>query len=104
MEEDKEKLRALIRELGEVISNTLVESGSVQFVLKRIKEEGYNIDLSLAIGVGLYRQRQEDKEGFSLAEEDDRENDKARGMRFEINQDDLEFLNSLHIRIDNEDY
>jgi hypothetical protein len=102
MGEDKEKLRAIIRELGEAISNTLVESDSVQIILKRIKEQGYNIDLSLAIGVGLYRDRQKGILNTSLTTHEGTHEDMSDELRFEINQKDLEFLNSLHIRIDRE--
>jgi len=106
MGEDKEKLRAIIRELGEAISNTLVESDSVQIILKRIKEQGYNIDLSLAIGVGLYRDRQKGILNASLTTHEGTHEgaheDTGDELRFEINQKDLEFLNSLRIKIDRE--
>ncbi|MGA1874881.1 MAG: hypothetical protein ACMUIA_04680 [bacterium] len=98
MGEDKEKLRAMIRELGEAISNTMVESDSVQIILRRIKEQGYNIDLSLAIGVGLYRDKQKGMLNASLTTHEDMGDE----LRFEINQKDLEFLNSLRIKIDRE--
>ncbi len=96
MGDNKEKLRAMIRELGEAISNTLVESDAVQIVLKRIKEQGYHIDLSLAIGVGLYKEQQQKSITFPTAPEEDSEKE----LKYEINQTDLEFLNSLHITID----
>ena len=98
MGKNKEKLRAMIRELGEAISITLVQSDNVQVVLKRIKERGYHVDLSLAIGVGLYREDQGDGANISAVHEEDVEKE----LKFEINQNDLEFLNSLHIKIDKE--
>lgn len=97
MEKDKDRLKAMIRELGEAISNSLVESDSVQSVLKRIKERGYHVDLSLAIGVGLYREQQEDMD-LSPSHFSEDEN----LLKFEMNQNDLEFLRSLHIKIDKE--
>jgi len=98
MGENKEKLRAMIRELGEAISITMVQSDSVQVVLKKIKDRGYHVDLSLAIGVGLYREGLGDGTDVSPLHEDDIEKE----LKFEINQNDLEFLNSLHIKIDKE--
>ena len=100
MGKNKEKLRAMIRELGEAISITLVQSDSVQGVLKKIKERGYHVDLSLAIGVGLYREGVEDGSNVSAVHEEDVEKE----LKFEINQNDLEFLNSLHIKIDKENH
>lgn len=98
MGKNKEKLRAMIRELGEAISLTLVQSDNVQIVLKRIKEQGYHVDLSLAVGVGLYREGHEDDSDISAAHKENVEKE----LKFEINQNDLEFLNSLHIKIDKE--
>jgi len=100
MGDNKDRLRAMIRELGEAISNTLVDSDTVQIVLKRLKEQGYQVDLSLAIGVGLYREGKETSPNTSLVA---REGDPDNELKFEINQNDLEFLNSLHIKIDKED-
>ena len=98
MGKNKEKLRAMIRELGEAISITLVQSDNVQVVLKKIKDRGYHVDLSLAIGVGLYREGLGDGSDISPAHEEDVEEE----LKFEINQNDLEFLKSLHIKIDKE--
>jgi len=98
MGKDKEKLRAMIRELGEAISITLVQSDNVQVVLKKIKDRGYHVDLSLAIGVGLYREGLGDGSDIYPVHEEDVEKE----LKFEINQNDLEFLKSLHITIDKE--
>ena len=71
MGKNKEKLRAMIRELGEAISITLVQSDNVQVVLKKIKDRGYHVDLSLAIGVGLYREGLGDGSDISHVHEED---------------------------------
>lgn len=96
MGRNKEKLRAMIRELGEAISDNLIQSDSVQNVLRRIKGQGYHVDLSLAIGVCLYKEQGEDKAGILPGKKTDQE------LKFEINEDDLAFLNSLRIKIDKE--
>jgi hypothetical protein len=108
MGRNKEKLRAMIRELGDAISDNLIQSDDVQNVLQRIKDHGYQVDLSLAVGVCLYKDHKDHEEhrhhkkgkiqtdSFLPEENADQE------LRFEINQSDLEFLNSLHIRIDKE--
>lgn len=98
MGKNKEKLGALIRELGEAISGTLIQSNAVQVMLKRIKDQGYQVDLSLAIGVCLYgKEGEEDPITSSLPERD-------QELRFEFNQNDLEFLNTLRIKLDKKIY
>ena len=62
MGKNKEKLRAMIRELGDAISDNLIQSNDVQNVLQRIKDHGYQVDLSLAIGVCLYKDHRDHKE------------------------------------------
>jgi hypothetical protein len=91
---NKEKLRAMIRELGEAISDNLIQSDSVQNILRRIKDEGYHVDLSLAIGVCLYKEQVGQR--LRASDESDQE------LKFEINEDDLAFLNSLRITLDKE--
>jgi len=101
MGKNKEKLRAMIRELGDAISDNLIQSNDVQNVLQRIKDHGYQIDLSLAVGVCLYKEHRDHKEK-SRAASPMHEKETDQELRFEINQSDLEFLNSLHIKIDEE--
>ena len=101
MGKNKEKLRAMIRELGDAISDNLIQSNDVQNALQRIKDHGYQIDLSLAVGVCLYKDHRDRKKenqpaSFMHEQETDQE------LKFEINQSDLEFLDSLHIKIDKE--
>lgn len=96
MGRNKEKLRAMIRELGEAISDNLIQSDSVQNVLRRIKGQGYHVDLSLAIEVCLYKEHGEESTGILPEKKTDQE------LKFEINQDDVAFLNSLRIKIDKE--
>ncbi len=99
MGKNKEKLRAMIRELGDAISDNLIQSNDVQNVLQRIKDHGYQIDLSLAVGVCLYKEHRDRREGIP-ADFPMHEEETDQELRFEINQSDLEFLNSLHIKID----
>jgi hypothetical protein len=100
MGKNKEKLRAMIRELGEAISDNLIQSNDVQDVLQRIKDHGYQVDLSLAVGVCLYKARKDKDEASTSSPRYEKEAEQE--IKFEINQSDLEFLNSLHIKIDNE--
>ncbi|MCL6582171.1 MAG: hypothetical protein K6U11_00895 [bacterium] len=106
MGKNKEKLKAMIRELGDAISENLIQSNMVQDVLQRIKEQGYQVDLSLAVGVCLYRQEEEDSlsASYYLAEEESsyrsEEEDDEQKFEFKINRTDLEFLNSLGLRFD----
>jgi hypothetical protein len=107
MGKNKEKLRAMIRELGDAISDNLIQSNDVQNVLQRIKDHGYQVDLSLAVGVCLYKDHREQKDHKDRKEESQTaslvpEKEVDQELRFEINQSDLEFLNSLHIKIDKE--
>ncbi|MEW5801840.1 MAG: hypothetical protein AB1847_07005 [bacterium] len=96
MGKNREKLKAMIRELGEAISDNLIQSNAVQDVLQRIKDHGYHVDLSLAVGVCLYKDHLE--EGLTASPVPE----KKEELAFEMNQSDLEFLNSLGIRIDKE--
>ncbi|MEW6381784.1 MAG: hypothetical protein AB1611_19585 [bacterium] len=96
MGKNKDKLKAMIRELGDAISDNLIQSNAVQDVLQRIKEHGYHVDLSLAVGVCLYRDQKEDESPSASCLPEDADHE----LRFEINQHDLEFLNSIRIKLD----
>ena len=74
-----DQLKQLLRELGHAINDTVSESERIAEAIGNIREAGYDIVLKLDATIGLARRD-------------------AKPMK--ITQNDRRFLESLHIRVD----
>ena len=76
-----DQLKQLLRELGHAINDTVSESDRIAEAIAHVRDAGYDIVLKLDATIGLARRD-------------------AKPMK--ITQTDRRFLESLHIRVDQE--
>ena len=91
-----DKLKQLMKELGEAINESLSESEPIAEVISRIKAGGYDVFLVLEATIGFNRRDDED-EGTRPASTP---TTTRREVEFKINAQDQKFLKSLKISVD----
>lgn len=84
-----QQLKQLMKELGEAINESLADSEPIADVVSRIKEGGYDIFLVLEATIGVSKPGEKTTEKPSVIT-----------TEFKINDQDLKFLKSLRIKID----
>jgi hypothetical protein len=87
-EEDDGRLKKTMADLAQTINRVITESADVQKALEAIKKKGYGVDVSLAACIGLYKSECPDSRAEKIAP-----------LSFEFNRDDLNFLKSLKIKL-----
>jgi hypothetical protein len=88
-----EKIKQLLRELGNAINESISGSADVNDHIQRIRDEGYNLYVVLDATIGLGRNDEENEEVTSS-------NQVALAtteIQFRINVNDLSFLRSVGI-------
>ena len=76
-----DQLKQLLRELGHAINDTVSESDRITEAISEVRSAGYDIVLKLDATIGLARRQSQDSK---------------------MTQQDRRFLESLHIRVDDE--
>jgi hypothetical protein len=90
-----DKLKQLMKELGEAINESLSESEPIAEVISKIKAGGYDVFLVLEATIGFNRRdEEEDTRPASTLPATRRE------VEFKINAQDQKFLKSLKICVD----
>jgi len=89
-----DKLKPLMKELGEAINESLSESDQIAEVISRIKAGGYDVFLVLEATIGF--NRRENEEDASKCAPSSRTSE----IEFKINAQDQNFLKSLKISVD----
>jgi hypothetical protein len=89
-----QELKDLMKELGEAINQAVAESDPISDVMTRIRSAGYDVFLMLEATIG-FNQRQ------GVADASPRLEPKTTG-EMEITSQDLKFLRSLRIAVNNE--
>jgi hypothetical protein len=84
-----------MKELGDAINETLANSDLIADVIARIKAEGYDVFLVLEATVG-FNKKEEDDSPDSADEADEA----TAPPEFKITAQDLRFLKSLRIAVD----
>jgi hypothetical protein len=92
-----QQLKQLIKELGEAINESLSDSEAIAEVVARIKEGGYDIFLVLEATIGVSKQGEHTTDRTSLV------STLSASAELKISDQDLKFLKSLRIRIDDAD-
>ena len=92
-----QQLKQLMKELGEAINGSLSDSEQIAEVVARIKEGGYDIFLVLEATIGVSKQGENAPEKTSLV------STLSSNPELKISDQDLKFLKSLRIKIDDED-
>jgi hypothetical protein len=90
-----QQLKQLMKELGEAINESLSDSEQIAEVVSRIKEGGYDIFLVLEATIGV------SKQGDKLSDKDSLVTTLSNS-EFKINDQDVKFLKSLKIKIEEE--
>ena len=91
-----QQLKQLMKELGEAINGSLSDSEQIAEVVARIKEGGYDIFLVLEATIGVSKQGENSTDKTSLV------STLSTNPEFKISDQDLKFLKSLRIKIDEE--
>jgi hypothetical protein len=93
------RLKKLMKELGEAINGSLSESDQIAHVIAKIKQEGFDIFLVLEATIGFNRR---DEEGTPSSAElvSMRNNKKNPDPDFTMNANDVRFLKSLRISVE----
>jgi hypothetical protein len=92
-----QQLKQLMKELGEAINESLSDSESIAEVVARIKEGGYDIFLVLEATIGVSKQGEHTTDKASLV------STLSTNAELKISDQDLKFLKSLRIKIEEEE-
>jgi pentose-5-phosphate-3-epimerase len=91
-----QQLKDLMKELGEAINESLSDSEQIAEVVSRIKEGGYDIFLVLEATIGVSKQGEKSPDKASLV------TTLSTNPEFKVNDQDVKFLKSLRIKIEEE--
>ena len=92
-----EELKSLMKNLGQVINEALTESPKINVAIQSIRDAGYEVFLIIEASIGFSRKPESGLEGDEEASFEAREK-----VRLQITRDDVKFLKSLKIAVDNE--
>ena len=87
------EIKRLMKHLGESINETLAESPRINERIQEIRDAGYEIFLVIEAKIGFSRKGMEENETNISPDEP---------VRLHITPDDVKFLKSLKISIDND--
>lgn len=90
------QLKQLMKELGDAINESLSDSEQISEVVSRIKEGGYDIFLVLEATIGVSKQGEKTPDKTSLV------STMSTNPELKVSDQDLKFLKSLRIKIDEE--
>ncbi len=85
------RLKSMMRELGDAINNSLSDSDEIADVIARIKAGGYDVFVVLEATIG-----------FNQHDAADGESPQLSSAASKMTQQDLKFLKSLRIRVEDE--
>jgi hypothetical protein len=88
------QLKQLMKELGDAINESLSDSEQISEVVSRIKEGGYDIFLVLEATIGVSKQGEKGPDKTSLV------TTMSSNPELKVSDQDLKFLKSLRIKID----
>lgn len=92
-----QQLKQLMNELGAAINESLADSEQIAEVVARIKDGGYDIFLVLEATIGVSKQNDKSSEKTSMV------TTLSSNADLKISEQDLKFLKSLRIKLDEED-
>jgi len=82
--------KRLAEEVGTAINESVQQSASVAEAIDRLREAGFEMELTLRLEIGLRPQRENQEET-------------GNAESFELTEDDLRVLRSMKIKIDSEE-
>ena len=94
----EDRLKNLMQELGNAINDSLSDSDRIAEAIGEIKQAGYDVFLVLEATIGF--NRNDDQAPRSAPELVSTRNKKNPDPEFDINANDVRFLKSLRISVD----
>jgi hypothetical protein len=91
-----QQLKQMMKELGEAINESLADSEQIAEVVSRIKDGGYDIFLVLEATIGVSKPGEKTTDKASLV------TTLASNPELKISDQDLKFLKSLRIKIEDD--
>ena len=91
-----QQLKQLMKELGEAINESLADSDQIAEVVSRIKDGGYDIFLVLEATIGVSRPGDKTEDKTSMV------TTLSSNPELKVSDQDLKFLKSLRIKIEDE--
>jgi hypothetical protein len=88
-------LKKLMKDLGSTINDALSDSAEINEAIQNVKNAGYDVFLVLEATIGFNRR---DEDGELISSEDATES--AADIQLKVNAQDMKFLKSLKINID----
>jgi hypothetical protein len=88
------RLKSMMRELGDAINNSLSDSDEIADVIARIKAGGYDVFVVLEATIGFNQHDSSESES---------EAPRLSSAEFKVTPQDLKFLKSLRIRVEDEE-
>ena len=85
-----EYTKRLAEEVGTAINDSVQQSASVAAAIDRLREAGFEMELTLRLEIGLRPHREKQEEA-------------GAPESFELTEDDLQVLRSMKIKIDSEE-
>jgi len=82
--------KEIVREIGSAINESVENSTKVAEAIERLREAGYEMELTLRLEIGLRPHAADDEEGS------------AEGADLDLTEEDLQVLQRMKIRIDPE--
>ena len=92
----EDRLKELMQELGKAINESLSDSDRIAAAIGEIKRAGYDVFLVLEATIGVSKQGEKPTDKTSLV------TTLTTNPEFKINDQDLKFLKSLRIKIEEE--
>ena len=89
-----ENLKELMKELGTAINDTLSNSDKISDAITQIRGAGYDVFLVLEATIGFNKHQEQTSEELDLSK------DQMQEARLDITSQDVKFLKSLKISID----
>jgi len=86
-----EETRRLAEEVGTAINDSVQQSASVAAAIERLREAGFEMELTLKLEIGLRPQNE------------DEESNENGSNTMEFTEEDLRILRSMKIKIDSEE-
>jgi hypothetical protein len=107
-----DNLKALLRELGHAINDSVAESDKIADAIASVRAAGYDIVLKLDATIGLAQRQADDPkmttqdrrflEALHIRVDEEVFTEQSSTDKLEITPQDVKFLKSLKISIDNE--
>jgi hypothetical protein len=90
----EQRLQKLMKELGQAINESISDSEQIAEVIAKIKSGGYDVFLVLEATIGFNKREEEESSLVSFKKSD---------PDFKVSPQDMKFLKSLRITIDQPD-